>query len=81
MSSKNESNLKNIPYGDYCYTIKEIIKDNKHGIRIKTKLCPYYIYLDDGKSKCLLMNINSDEDFLIEDQLKICGINELDQEF
>jgi len=74
--SKDESKLNDIPYGLYCYTIKEIVEDKIYGVRIRTKLCPYYVYLDEGKSKCLLMNVDSDEDFLIDDQVKICGYNE-----
>lgn len=80
MSSKNESNLNDIPCGNYCYTIVEVISYNKYSVRMKTKLCPYYVYLDEGKSKCLLMNVSSDDDFLIDDQVKICGVNEEDQE-
>ena len=74
--SKDESKLNEIPYGLYCYTIKEIVEDKIYGVRIRTKLCPYYVYLDEGKKKCLLMNVDSDEDFLIDDQVKICGYNE-----
>jgi hypothetical protein len=74
--SKDESKLNEIPYGLYCYTIKEVIYDDKRGVRVKTNLCPYFVYLDEGKSKCLLMNVDSDEDFLVDDQVKICGYNE-----
>jgi len=74
--SRNESKLNEIPYGLYCYTIKEIVNDDRYGYRIRTKLCPYFVYLDEGKKKCLLMNVDSDEDFLIDDQVKICGYNE-----
>jgi hypothetical protein len=73
MASRNESHLEDIPNGSYCYTIKEII-----GIKIKINLCPYYQYLDDGICQCSLTKIRSDEDFLFDDQVKVCNINELD---
>ena len=78
--SRNESKLNEIPYGLYCYTIKEIVNDDRYGYRIRTKLCPYFVYLDEGKKKCLLMNVDSEEDFGLDEHLKICGINEIDEE-
>lgn len=78
--SKDESKLNDIPCGNYCYTIIDIISYDKYAARMKTKLCPYYVYLDEGKSKCLLMNVDSEEDFGLDEHLKICGINEIDEE-
>jgi hypothetical protein len=69
--SKNESMLDEIPNGCYCYTIIEI-----KGMILKTKLCPYYTYLDEGFCKCSLTGITSEDDFLLDDQIKICGENE-----
>lgn len=78
--SRDESKVNEIPYGDYCYIIKEIVKDENHGVVLRTKLCPYYVHLSEGNSKCLYMNVDSEEDFLLDDQVKICGMNEEDNE-
>jgi hypothetical protein len=79
--SKDESRMNDIPLGNYCYNVTDIVNDDTYGIRMKTKLCPYYVHLDEGKCKCLLMNVDSDDDFLIDEQVKICGCNEkLDEE-
>lgn len=78
MSSNQGTNLEDIPYGSYCYTITEIT-----GIRIKTKLCPHYQYLENGSVNCSFLGINNlyEDDFLLVDQCKICGENEFDEEF
>jgi hypothetical protein len=78
--SRNESLLKDVPFGVYCYTIREIVSDKIYGVIVKTNKCPYYMYTSDGYSKCLYMCIDSFEDCLLDDQVKICGINEEDNE-
>jgi len=79
--SKSESGLNEIPYGYYCYTIKEIVKNNSI-FRIKTNLCSYYQYLNDGQIACSLIGINqSIDDSQLINQIKICSENELDDVF
>jgi hypothetical protein len=66
--------LNDIPYGDYCFKIKEI--EGGCG-RLKMELCPYYQYLDNGQVSCLYLGIQ-EEDILLVDKVKICGVNEYD---
>lgn len=80
MSSLNESYICEIPAGMYCYTIIEVITKNDK-IILKTKNCPYLVHLENGEYKCLYMNINSNEDFLLGDLCKICGVNDFDTDF
>lgn len=71
-----------IPRGDYCYTIKKIIPDSVYGYRIKVKMCPYYHRVEDnfGDSHNECKCINVKDDILLDDQCKICGINEYEYE-
>jgi len=65
------NNNGEIPYGCHCY---ELIGITDTGV-LKTRLCPHYIYLDDGLKECILLRVKSDEDELLDDQYKICGFN------
>ena len=52
-----------------CYTIS-LVK----------KFCPYYFYIDNGLTKCTLLNITSDDDDCFSSSSKVCGFNEFDEE-
>lgn len=78
--SRNESNLNEIPYGNYCYTPVTIEYEKNIPI-VKIKKCPYLINQEDGSFKCLLINISSYDDDVFADQVKVCGFNEEDYEF
>ena len=87
MSSVNESMLEEIPSGGHCY-LRQCKSNQKcncefdcncKGHLIK-KLCPYHVYIDNGLTKCTLLNITSDEDEDFAEERKVCGFNELDEE-
>ena len=59
---------KKIPSGKYCYEIEDI-KYKKFPM-IKTKNCPYYVFLSGEEGHCEKLNIE------INDCCKECGINE-----
>jgi len=72
-----------IPYGDYCYTIKKVFIYETDDFKIQITLCPYYQHFDDGLVGCDYLKIKEDEnnsDILLSDQIKMCGINELEME-
>jgi hypothetical protein len=61
-----------IPRGHYCYTVKEIVRDEKFGYRMIQNVCPYFGYKDFGGvdqpfcsflEKGSLSNSTNDEDF------------------
>ena len=68
-----ELSTKEIPYGDYCYTILSI--DKKNGI-VNTKNCPYWTRkpVEGGEFAGYCEYLQSD-DVLIDDQCKCCNIN------
>jgi len=59
--------VNEIPYGHYCYCEKT--------------LCPYFKFLDEGKVKCTYLNIDDDDDWMLIEKIKLCGVNELDEEY
>lgn len=61
-----------IPKGLYCYKIIEIVKatENTPPI-IKQKLCKYY-----KNKRCELIRKDVEEDYLLWDKVKACGIKE-----
>jgi len=61
-----------VPSGMYCYTIKKIVPDETYGFIIKTNPCPYY----DGSGYRANCKLLKQGDFLLDDQCKICGIND-----
>lgn len=63
-----------IPYGDYCYSIEKVCKDNGH---IYIKMCPYYHWVNDEHDiiRCDYLDFNG-FDACLYDQCKICGIND-----
>ena len=66
-----------VPKGAYCYKIKDVIPDVTYGFIIKTKPCKYYSHnKNNNRSTCKLLNIT--DDLLLDDQCKLCGINEND---
>jgi len=80
--SKDESK---VPYGDYCYSSKvpEDFKCNCEydcvcKVDLVKKQCPYFVYLDNGLTKCILLNITSEDDESFEKQIKVCSFNELE---
>ena len=60
-----------IPYGMYCYTLTSVKPDHS-GINIK--ICPYYrdTNIAELVGKCKYIGRE------IDDQCKVCGINEYD---
>lgn len=84
---KKRKMKKYIPYGPYCYTI---IGQTEKGL--KTKPCPFFKYVGlktyEGEYqekpykekaplyKCMYCNLTSDDDFLLGDSVKICGVHE-----
>ena len=87
MCSRNESMLGGIPTGTNCFLLYQDETKNcdckfdcECKINLIKKLCPYFDYIEDGLTKCLLMNITSDDDESFAEQIKICGFNELDNE-
>lgn len=78
---------KYIPYGSYCYTV---IGKTDNGLKIKR--CPFFKCIEkkvyegeyNGKPykeeavlcKCTFCQVTSDEEPLLEDMVKICGIHE-----
>jgi len=69
--------IAEIPYGDYCYTSLGF-KDGKY----KIKPCPYWEYGedDDGCSYGYCHYLEKKDYVLLWDMIKICGINELEDE-
>ena len=64
--------IDQIPHGSYCYKINNI---NQDGVQ-KVEYCPYFTFLENGFVKCKLMDLTSEDDILLDDQVKICGISE-----
>ncbi len=63
-----------VPHGPYCYTILSI-EHAEDGMPImKTRNCDYFERQISGRSRCGLLNV--EDDFLLDDGCKICGINE-----
>lgn len=66
-----------IPEGDYCYTIVEIVHDDNGMPRMKNKKCPHWKRTEKG-AHCAILNEEHHEGcpwHLVWDQLKECGIN------
>ena len=63
-NNKNRIPVDVIPSGVYCYTMKNVIV-SELGFRIITIPCPYY-----KDEYCTHLETE------IDDQVKICGINE-----
>ena len=73
---------KDIPKGDYCYTIlgKETI-DGK--IFIKKRPCPFFERLPmekDGYTPAYCSFLKEKDPVLLDDRCKICGINMEDED-
>jgi hypothetical protein len=71
-----------IPKGDYCYKIKKIAPDPKYGYVTHTKPCPYYSYVKkwegifEDYDRIAYCKYRNEIDYvLLDDQCKICGIN------
>jgi hypothetical protein len=56
-----------IPKGDYCYTITGKPYTNP------TKTCPYWEYRGEYEAYCHFLK--EEDDILLWDQVKICGVN------
>jgi len=78
MAKKKVQNNSEIPYGDYCYRILRI--DHKTCV-IHTKVCPYLKNKKDDEGYnsgyCSKLKVF---DIMLDDQCKICGINEYGDE-
>ena len=76
-----------IPHGDYCYKIKKVVPDSTYGYKIKTKNCPYYGYVKKWEGKegfhkiAHCKYLNEIDYILLDDQCKICGINNETEEW
>lgn len=86
--NKKRKMKKYIPYGLYCYTI---VGQGTNGI-LKTKRCSFFKYMGfkiyegeyQGKPykedipvyKCMYCQCTSDEEFLLSDSVKICGVHD-----
>lgn len=70
-----------IPEGEYCYSIVDILHEEDGMPRIKTRMCPYYEFVNEELSRCNFHNVDSDEYFLLDDQVKYCNINLGDEEY
>jgi hypothetical protein len=84
MCSRNESMLEDIPEGDLCYCVKDKQCNCEHDCNCKVdlvkKFCPYFVYIDNGLTKCTLINVTSEDDELFSHNVKICGFNETKEE-
>lgn len=58
------------PKGFYCYTSIAVVPDPDRGWVYKIKTCPFYVHKEGLTGVCSALNAE------IEDQVKICGINE-----
>ncbi|BBW98874.1 hypothetical protein [Geobacillus subterraneus] len=56
---------------DYCY---EVVGREENGC-LKTKTCPYYKRKGTNLVYCEYTNVSSDEDVLLLDFVKTCGVN------
>jgi hypothetical protein len=76
MSNKNTND---IPKGSYCYT-----RDSESN---KIKICKYWSKIkvseDDSLAVCSFLEKDENDDsyYLLNDQVKCCGINEEDEEY
>lgn len=62
------------PKGFYCYTPISFTIDSERGWIYKIKPCPFYVHKEELTGVCSVLNAE------IEDQVKICGINEFTDE-
>ena len=69
--------IKNIPIGDYCYTLLSV-EERPDGLPIlHTKTCPFFVRIDKDRAFCSYIGYkNSIDDVLLFDDVKCCGINE-----
>ena len=72
---------KNIPFGDYCYTITSITKATKDTPPIINIIpCPYLtrkINNDLGQEMNYCLYVEDFDLILLEDECKICGENDV----
>ena len=62
------------PKGLYCYTPLSFRIDSEKGWVYKIKPCPFYVHIDNLFGFCSALNEE------VEDQAKVCGINEFTDE-
>lgn len=62
------------PKGLYCYTPISFTIDPERGWVYKIKPCPFYVHTDNLVGVCSALNAE------VEDQVKVCGINEFSDE-
>lgn len=62
------------PKGFYCYTPISFTLDTDRGFVYKIKPCSFYVHIDNLVGVCSALNVE------IEDQVKVCGINEFTDE-
>lgn len=64
---------KIVPFGDYCYEPLRLATGPDGMPRMERRLCSHFSRPDDGCARCGLLNVS--DDFLLDDECKICGIN------
>ena len=83
MRELTEEEKANIPYGEYCYRLIQVIQ-RKDGLpKLEVEMCPYWYRNEYDCGDCQLMdglNGENDGEFdcLLDDQCKCCGVNEPD---
>jgi hypothetical protein len=65
-----------IPTGDYCYKLQGIARSPAGLPKLQTKICPH-LKSASGEIRCALLEGRGEtaSDILLDDQVKICGIN------
>lgn len=67
-----------IPEGPYCYTPLKWVPDEARGegaMKLLIKSCPYYTRRE-GFAYCEREKVSGEDDFVFNDQVKCCGIND-----
>ena len=81
MINTNDADLKeSIPKGPYCYSGTRCPDDPNY------KVCTYWKWLGEGRARCIYLDIedgkediHGDEPLALWDQLKECGINDVEE--
>lgn len=62
-----------IPAGPYCYQLLEIVKRPGHPPLLRTKPCSHFENVGET-TRCNLLDV--EDDLLLSDSCKICGLND-----
>lgn len=78
LRSSFKNAVARIPLGVYCYKLLDTSMVITKGY-IKTKLCPFWKrWRGEEMARCILIGVT--DDFCLNDQCKICGINDPDED-